>query len=187
VQRAHLVLHDFGGPWGLAWAIAHPDRFASAVMIDTGVLIGFELHRTGRMWATPVLGELVMAATTRSAFRRALTRGEGRPLPADFIDRMYDDYDRGTRRMVLRLYRNRTNDAVLEAAADALAELDRPALVLWGGHDHFVPRHHAEQQRRAFPRAEVVVLEDSGHWPFADDPEGTAGAVIPFLREQTAP
>jgi pimeloyl-ACP methyl ester carboxylesterase len=29
-----------------------------------------------------------------------------------------------------------------------------------------------------------VVLEDSGHWPFADDPEGTAGAVIPFLRAQ---
>src|SRR5262245_21773377 len=24
VRRAHLVLHDFGGPWSLAWAAAHP-------------------------------------------------------------------------------------------------------------------------------------------------------------------
>ena len=24
VQRAHLVLHDFGGPWGLAWAADRP-------------------------------------------------------------------------------------------------------------------------------------------------------------------
>src|SRR5262249_55943794 len=25
VQRAHLVMHDFGGPWGLAWAAANPE------------------------------------------------------------------------------------------------------------------------------------------------------------------
>src|SRR5438045_1436924 len=29
ITRAHLVLHDFGGPWGLAWAVDHPDTFAS--------------------------------------------------------------------------------------------------------------------------------------------------------------
>jgi hypothetical protein len=27
------------------------------------------------------------------------------------------------------------------------------------------------RQREAFPSAEIVVLEDSGQWPFADDPE----------------
>jgi pimeloyl-ACP methyl ester carboxylesterase len=27
-----------------------------------------------------------------------------------------------------------------------------------------------------------VVLADSSHWPFLDDPEGTAAAVVPFLR-----
>jgi pimeloyl-ACP methyl ester carboxylesterase len=38
VTRAHLVLHDFGGPWGLAWAAAHPAAFASATLINIGVL-----------------------------------------------------------------------------------------------------------------------------------------------------
>ena len=28
IDRAHLVLHDFGGLWGLAWAATDPDRFA---------------------------------------------------------------------------------------------------------------------------------------------------------------
>lgn len=41
VRRAHLVLHDFGGPWGLAWAAAHPDAFASTVLINTGILPGY--------------------------------------------------------------------------------------------------------------------------------------------------
>jgi len=188
VQRAHLVLHDFGGPWGLAWAAAHQDAFASVVLIDTGILVGFEVHSTGRMWARPVLGEVVMAVTNRRAFTRALAGTPGRPLPPEFIDEMYDSYDRATRRTVLRLYRNRTDDELLEAVAAMFRPLDRPALVLWGGKDPFVPVHHAEQQREiAFPSARVVVLEDSGHWPFADDPAGVAAAVVPFLREQVTP
>jgi pimeloyl-ACP methyl ester carboxylesterase len=185
VERAHLVLHDFGGPWGLAWAAAHPDAFASVVLIDTGVLLGFEVHSVGKLWATPVVGELVMATTSRGAWRRAMARGDARPLPPDFVDRMYYHYDRDTRRIVLRLYRNRTDDSVLQAAADHFRSLDRPALVVWGAKDPYVPLRHAEQQREiAFPRARVEVLPGSGHWPFADDPEGFADVVVPFLREQ---
>ena len=186
VERAHLVLHDFGGPWGLAWAAGHPDAFRSVVLINTGILTGFQLHRVGRLWARPVLGELVMAMTTRRRFTGAMREANPR-LPARDIDSMYDDYDGGTRRMVLRLYRNRTNDEVLEAAAAHFATLDRPALVLWGGADPFVPVHHAEQQRTPFPRAEVVVLPESSHWPFLDDPEGAARAIVPFLRARVAP
>jgi pimeloyl-ACP methyl ester carboxylesterase len=62
--------------------------------------------------------------------------------------------------------------------------LDRPALVLWGRHDRACPVEQAELQRRSFPRAEVAVLEDSGHWPFIDDPDGAAAHIIPFLERQ---
>jgi pimeloyl-ACP methyl ester carboxylesterase len=184
VRRAHLVLHDFGGPWGLGWAGLNQDAFASVVLMNTGILIGFEMHSTGKLWARPVVGELIMAVTSRGAFTKGLSKGEGRPLPPAYIDQMYDHYDRATRRTVLRLYRNRANDDVLRAASQLFRGLDRPALVLWGGKDPFVPLRHAEQQRESFPRAQVVVLEESGHWPFADDPEGTANAVVPFVRGQ---
>jgi len=183
VGRAHLVLHDFGGPWGLAWAAGHTDAFASVVLFNTGLLFGFEMHRVGKLWARPVVGELMMAVTSRRQFGKALREANPK-LPQRDIDAMYDDYDRGTRRLVLRLYRNRTDDELLEAAAAHFAALDRPALVVWGGADPFVPVRHAEQQRRAFPRAEIVVLDGSSHWPFLDDPEGVAAAVVPFLRAQ---
>jgi pimeloyl-ACP methyl ester carboxylesterase len=186
VRRAHLVLHDFGGPWGLGWAGLNQDAFASVVLMNTGILIGFEMHSTGKLWARPVVGEVIMAVTSRGAFTKGLSKGEGRPLPPAYIDQMYDHYDRATRRTVLRLYRNRPNDDVLRAASQLFRGLDRPALVLWGGKDPFVPLRHAGQQRESFPRAEVVVLEESGHWPFADDPEGTANAVVPFVREQVS-
>ena len=41
VARAHLMLHDFDGPWGLAWALGNPTALASLTLIDAGVLPDF--------------------------------------------------------------------------------------------------------------------------------------------------
>lgn len=183
VRRAHLVLHDFGGPWGLAWALAHPDHIGSLTLINTGVLVGYHWHAAARIWRTPVLGELFQALATRGGFRRSMARFNPKGLPPAFVDRMYDDYDRGTKRAVLRLYRATPDPG--EAAArlsPPLRALGLPVLVVWGAQDPFIGAEFAERQRVTFPDAEVVPLPESGHWPFADDPEGVAAAVVPFLR-----
>jgi len=183
VRRAHLVLHDFGGPWGLSWAIAHPEAFGSVTLINIGVPLDYRWHYLARIWRTPLLGELFMATTTRARFRLLLKHGNPRGLPRTFVDRMYDDFDRGTRRAVLRLYRATSDPAgMARRMADALRQIPRPALVVWGKHDPYLPLALAERQREVFPDAEVVILERSGHWPFADDPGGVARAVMPFLR-----
>jgi pimeloyl-ACP methyl ester carboxylesterase/2-polyprenyl-6-methoxyphenol hydroxylase-like FAD-dependent oxidoreductase len=188
IDRAHVVAHDFGGPWGLEWAVSDPDRFAGAVLIGTGALPGYRWHALARLWRTRIAGELFMATTTRPGFRLLLRRGNKRPLPRRFVDRMYDDFDRGTRAAVLRLYRSVPDvGAAGERRARALRALDRPALVLWGRHDPYLPVRHAERQRAAFPRAEVRVLDRSGHWPFVDDPAAVATALRGFLaRHATA-
>ena len=95
---------------------------------------------------------------------------------------MYDDFDRATRRAVLDLYRSVADvGGAGQRLAAALRPLDRPALVLWGRRDPYLPVAHAERQREAFPSAEVRVLDGSGHWPFIDDPAVVAGAVAGFL------
>ena len=55
----------------LRWAASHPDRFASATLINTGVLPGYRWHYLARIWRTPILGELFQATATRPAFRPA--------------------------------------------------------------------------------------------------------------------
>jgi pimeloyl-ACP methyl ester carboxylesterase len=184
ITRAHLVLHDFGGPWGLAWAAAHPDSFASATLLNIGVLPGYRWHSLARIWRTPLLGELLNATTTRAGFGLLLRHGNPRELPRAFVDRMYADLDRGTKRAILALYRA-TDDpagASLRLGA-ALGPLDRPTLVIWGRHDPYLPVALAERQREWFPSARVEVLDGSGHWPFIDDPECTERLVLQFLGE----
>ncbi|MBX5468916.1 MAG: alpha/beta hydrolase [Thermoleophilaceae bacterium] len=185
IERMHIVGHDFGGPFALMWALQHQDAFASAVLINTGVLIGYRWHRMARLWRTPVVGEIVQMLVTERGWRRTMRSLNPQPLPPEDVARMYRDYDRDTRRAVLKLYRATGEVGALgDALSAAFRALDRPALVVWGRQDPFIGVEQAELQRRSFPSARVVVLDDSGHWPFLDDPERVAAEIVPFMREQ---
>lgn len=183
VHRVHLVAHDFGGAWALAWAAEHPDAFASATLINTGVLIDYTWHRYAKIWRTPIAGELFLATASRGAYRFLLGR-ENRRLDPGAIDRIYvNSRSWRTKRAVLRLYRA-TPAALMAGSADVLRALDRPALVLWGTADAYIPWEQAERQRDAFPSARVELLEGLGHWAFLEDPGRVAALVVPFLRER---
>jgi pimeloyl-ACP methyl ester carboxylesterase len=185
VERVHLVVHDFGGPIGLVWAAMNADALASATLIDTGILPGYRWHSLARIWRTPGLGELFQATASRRAFRLLLNRQEPNGLPREFVDGMYDHYDRRTKRAVLKLYRA-TDDpgaAATEFAA-FMAPRDLPALVIWGEHDAYLPARFATEQRAAFPSADVHVLPGSGHWPFADASDTVEHLVTRFMAER---
>lgn len=185
VLRVHLVLHDFGGPWGLLWAGMNPMSVASLTLINTGVLKGYRWHLMARIWRTPWLGELQQWLTNWPGFRWAMQIGCPRGLPEAFLRRMYNDMDRGTRRAILKLYRATSNlDERSRTLENLLRPIDPPTLVVWGAADPYLPVSLAHRQRETFPKARVVELPRSGHFPFADDPEGVAQAVVPFLQQQ---
>ena len=135
VRRAHLVVTDLGGPWGLAWAASSPERLASLTLIGIGALPGYRWHLFVRLHRIPVVGELVLRSAWRGAVERTLRRGSRRSLPEGFVDEVLAQYrDRGTQRAVLALYRSTPDlGAVTVAAAAALGPADPPTLVVWGG------------------------------------------------------
>jgi pimeloyl-ACP methyl ester carboxylesterase len=183
IRRAHLVLHDFGGMWGLEWGAAHGDRLQSVVLMDAGVLIGYTPHRQALVWHFAPSGEASMATMTRESFVTVLQAETPRPMPDDFVNRMYDDFDRATRCAVIHYYREVDDgDAIGRQQAAELRKRPRPALVIWGDQDPYIPAAFAETQREAFPAAEVTVLPNTGHWPFVDEPGKVRDLAIPFLR-----
>jgi pimeloyl-ACP methyl ester carboxylesterase len=181
VERAHLVLHDFGGPWGLWWANEHPDRVGSITLINCGVLEGYKWHRFARIWQTPILGELAQLTTTAAGMHRTLNRMNPKPLPRSFIDRVMKYADWGHKRAVLKLYRASKRVGKANSELDAFAKT-LPVCVIWGAGDPFIPVEFAEKQKRYFPRAEVHVLQGLGHWPFIDDVEAVRGPLVEFLK-----
>ncbi|HEX8856849.1 MAG TPA: alpha/beta hydrolase [Thermoleophilaceae bacterium] len=188
ITRVHLALHDFGGIWALEWARANPGSLGSVVLMDTGVLTGYLGHPFAYIWNVPAIGEENMATTTRQTFESTLNAQNPRPLPQAFLDRMYDDYDRQTRCAVLSYYRDLGNsgESRWEAQTAVFSKLDLPALVIWGADDPYIPSSQAENQKNAFPQAEIHVLPDTGHWPFVDEPGTTRNLVTSFLRRVVA-
>ena len=120
---------------------------------------------------------------TRTAFRILLGRENPR-LQTAALDRIYDAAGGWpTKRATLKLYRA-SPAPVMRGPIEQLRALDRPALVLWGTDDAYLPWHMAERQQMAFPSAKIELLEGLGHWPFHEDPGRIAELVVPFLREQ---
>jgi pimeloyl-ACP methyl ester carboxylesterase len=183
IKRAHLVAHDMGGDSALTWAVAHPDNFASAVLINTGVLVGYRWHLVARLHRVPMLGYLAGLASRPGL--RAVLRFYEPGLPKDVVDRWHRGYDWGTRRALLRFY-NATPTSGGGRTAPELAGLDRPALVIWGAENRFVPVEQAERQRRSFPSAEIAILENSRHYSHLDSPDRVEELVLPFLKRQLA-
>ncbi|MFB7716784.1 alpha/beta fold hydrolase [Nocardia sp. NPDC056100] len=185
ITRVHLVLHDFGGAWGLRWALDHQDALASLTLINTGALQGYRWHRYARIWQTPLLGELFQLASNPRAMHIALNRDNPKPLPRNYVDRVASFADWPHKRAVLTLYRNTRDPASafpeqnLGLSADSL-----PVCVIWGAGDSYIPVRFADQQRKFFPAAEIHIIEDAGHWPFIDDPQAVLTPLEAFLRRQ---
>ena len=183
VQRAHLVLHDFGGPWGLQWASEHPTQVASVSLINIGLVPGYRWHIIARIWRTPVIGELFQRINGPRSFRSGLNAGNPKRFPDAFLDRMLADMDAGHKRAVLALYRATDLDQLSRQLGPVLQPLALPALVIWGAGDDALPVRFAQTQKAYF-RAEVHELEGCGHWPMIDDPERVRALLLTFLRQQ---
>jgi pimeloyl-ACP methyl ester carboxylesterase len=116
-----------------------------------------------------------------------MQRTSPRGLPPEFVDKMYDDYNRETRRTVLKLYRATPDPGKVAAEVGAaLAALRKPALVVWGAKDPFIGVEYAERQREFFDVQQLEILPESSHWPFQDDPQRVRELVVPFLARQLA-
>jgi pimeloyl-ACP methyl ester carboxylesterase len=171
LDRFSLVMHDWGVV-GLALAQAVPERIERVVvMAGVPLLPGYRWHLVARQWRRPLLGELAMGFTFKAAMRRALDRSNRDPLPRSFADSVWEHFDHGTQRAILRLYRSAPSD-VLAAKGAGLGAIEAPALVVYGRRDPYIPAEFAQRYADALgPQATAKVLDDAGHWPWLDNPD----------------
>jgi pimeloyl-ACP methyl ester carboxylesterase len=173
LERLALVVHD----WGVVALTLPPEllRRVERLVVMNAVPLWSEYrwHRIGRLWRAPVVGELAMGFSTRWGLKR-FSRGAlaaAGPAPDQLIDRVWDHFDHGTQRAILKLYRSGDPDA-LGRAGGRLGETDCPALVVWGERDPYIPTSCADRYADALgPASRLELLPDAGHWPWLDRPD----------------
>jgi haloalkane dehalogenase len=177
-----LVVHDFGGPIGLSYAIERPDNVARLVLFNTWMwsLAGDRQMRwIGRLLAGRV-GRLLYerwAFSVNVLFRRAV--GDRSRYTSDvhaqYLGPMRDPAARHATWVYARelLGSSAWYDA-LWARRHRIARI--PALLVWGMKDPAFARS-LPQWRDLFAAAEVVEVPDAGHAPM----EGRAPEITPVI------
>lgn len=181
IDRFSLVVHDWGAV-GLATAQRLRHRLERLVVIAAVPLLpGYEWHRVARLWRRAVVGELTMGFTTRLGFKHLSKEAtaSSEPLPDPMLDYIWEHFDHGTQRAILKLYRASPPE-LLEAAGRELALIEAPALVLWPAADPYIGPEFGPGYAQALGNARLEVVDEAGHWPWLDRPK-LVGRVAQFL------
>lgn len=163
IERAHLAGHSLGGAVAGAFALAHPERVASLVLVASAGL-GEEIN------AEYIEG--FIAANRRREMKNVLGLLFANP---DLVTRQLVNDVLRFKRLdgvdeALRTVADRVFPGGKQAGAADLSNLEVPILAIWGREDRIVPASHAENLPGG---ARVEVLDDTGHMPQME----AAGAV----------
>jgi haloalkane dehalogenase len=175
-----LVAHDWGGLIGLRWACERPYAVRALVLMGTGFFPDGRWHGLAQGLRSEGQGEQIIAGITRETFGDLLRNASPR-ITEEALDEYWKGYAGERRRAAhLQLYRS-GNFEELAAYDGCLARLRVPTLILWGADDVFAPVSGAHRFQREIPGAELVVLEDTGHFLMEDRPERVASEIARFL------
>jgi pimeloyl-ACP methyl ester carboxylesterase len=179
VDRASFVGLSLGGAVSMQFALDHPERVRRLVLADT--MSGVWTQKFRRFIDHALIGaieqgghDLMYELNLIFAFsERYLAENE------EILERQKEAWrsiDVARYTAMLRSIRDWSID-------DRLAEIEAPALVLWGSEDIEIPRVYSERLAAALPHAILSVIEGSGHKSCADRPEAFNKAVTAFLLE----
>src|SRR3954453_16490971 len=174
-----LVVHDWGGPIGLRFAVEQPDRVARLVILNTGIGGGAAPSETWLRFRAVVrglggeldIGRLVEAGTaqglddeTRAAYDEPFPTPASKAGALAFPELVPTEPDH-------------PNTAPMNRVRDALRSWTKPTLVVWGADDHVLPVRIAEGFVELIPGAAGPVLIDgASHFLQEDRPDEVAAA-----------
>ena len=99
------------------------------------------------------------------------------------MNAVWDQFDQGTQRAILRLHRS-VDERALAAAGAGLEALPQPALVVWGDQDPWLAPAFGDAYGRRLPHATVEHVPGAGHWPWLDEPS-LAQRLADFAADPT--
>jgi pimeloyl-ACP methyl ester carboxylesterase len=159
IERAAIVGWSDGGILGLDLAIRHPGRvskvFAFAANTDpSGVIDGTEKNPTFAAYIERAGHEYAKLSATPNGYNAFV----------DAISKMWATQPNWT--------------------AQQLSAIKTPVLVVDGDHDEAIKRPHTEQIAAQVPGAGLLILPDTSHFAFLQDPDQFTWHILHFLAQK---
>lgn len=189
-QPLTLMVHDWGGMIGMAYAVRNPEKIKRLIILNTAAFhkppgkkmpwqLGIVRDTPLGSWAVRYLNAFVVGAAWLGVTRRA--------MPASVRNGYCAPYNTPeNRRAVLRFVQDiplkpgdRAYDLVTEIQQSLYLFKETPALICWGMKDFVFDQYFLREWQNVLPQAQVVEFPDSGHYVLEDAAED----IIPLVKD----
>jgi len=192
-QKITLVLHDWGGMIGMAYALRHPERIRRLVIMNTAAFLlpeskalplRLRLIRNIKPFATlAVLGFNIFAY---GALYMASYKGLEKNVKSGLVA-PYNSWNNriATLKFVqdIPVEKKDPSYSLAKYVDDNLYRLSHiPMLILWGEHDFVFDMDYLLEWQRRFPDAIVKTFKDAGHYVLEDAADRIVPMVKTFLK-----
>jgi len=184
-----LVVHDFGGPIGLNFAIRHPDRVKRLVILNSWLWSSDtdpDFVRTRKLLKSPILpflyrhlnfsaryilprsfGDQKISKEILKQYTKPFAGKTPRNGPWAFVQSLLSDQDWFEQLWEKRQLISR-----------------KPTLFVWGMKDPIIKPDNLKKFQSGFPNSVTVELDTGGHFPQEEHPELVADAIMDFLSRE---
>jgi haloalkane dehalogenase len=188
LRRLTIVVQDWGGPIGMRIAAEAPDRVDRLVVLNTAIGAG----RMPEVWLR--FRELMRHVGTDIQPSRLVEISCARAVAEDVLAAYDAPYpDAASKAGVVAFPEHvptepdHPNAPALMRVRDAMAQWEKPALVLFGDSDPIFPPAAAERMAELIPGAgPAELVADAGHMVQEDAGEEVGERIARFLRETSA-
>jgi pimeloyl-ACP methyl ester carboxylesterase len=191
LQQVVLVAHDASGPPTIDWALAHPDRVAALVLLNTYycTMPTLRAPEAIRLFSTPLVRNV--ARTVSKAFDNWLFRklywwqvgGFMREAAAreEFVPLLYQQFAAtpSTQPAFFRL-----NEDLLFTVRDRTKRMpqmnafSRPVRIIFGASDPYLTAGVARRFHELFPTSELFLVPGARHYVQIDESEQVAQLLL---------
>ncbi len=192
-ENITLVVHDWGGMIGMAYAVRHPERIKRLVILNTGAFhlpaakqfpLGLRICRDTQLGTLLVRGA---NAFSRGASWVGCKQNPMTPELRKLYQLPYDSWKNriATLRFVqdIPLAPGDRNYELISQIAEGINQFRNLSMMIcWGEKDFVFDRHFLAEWRQRFPEAEVHSYPDCGHYILEDAKDQVIPLISAFLE-----
>ena len=188
-----LVLHDWGGMIGMAYAVRYPERIKRLVILNTAAFflpnqkrlpIRLQIARNMKFISKPAILNFNLFAIA------ALYMSSQKGLDKETKKALIAPYDKpGNRLAILKFVQDiplSPSDFSYSVVSNTEQNLfrlkDKPMLICWGLKDFVFDKDFLMQWRQRFPDAKVYSFPQAGHYILEDIPKTVLEHVNHLLK-----
>lgn len=193
-QKVTLILHDWGGMIGLAWAMDHACQVGRIIIMNTAGF--FPPNAKAIPWRLRFIrsgGRIMERAVLKLNLfaRAAIYMAPRKRLPPHIKAGLLAPYDTprnrlATLKFVLDIPLQRTDPSgeIVARVEENLHRICQGAvLILWGAHDFVFDNDYFNMWRQRLPHAEAHFFRDAGHYLVEDIPNRLTVLIRQFLHK----